>query len=209
MTRRIIGSIVGTVIISMGISIFKEAMLGIDAISGLNMRIAALLGLRLGVMNLITNSVFFLLQFLFGRRYIGLGTVVNGVGCGFIIEFFYEGFIVPFFGVLDSMPLRLLFVLLGVLVISVGVSIYQTADLGVAPYDYLSIGLRDHTPLPYFWCRMGTDCSCALLGLLLGGCGVGLVGLGTVVCSLGLGPFIQFFNRVLSERLLRYQAAWE
>lgn len=209
MTRRIIGSIVGTVIISMGISIFKEAMLGIDAISGLNMRIAALLGLRLGVMNLITNSVFFLLQFLFGRRYIGLGTVVNGVGCGFIIEFFYEGFIVSFFGVLDSMPLRLLFVLLGVLVISVGVSIYQTADLGVAPYDYLSIGLRDHTPLPYFWCRMGTDCSCALLGFLLGGCGVGLVGLGTVVCSLGLGPFIQFFNRVLSERLLRYQAAWE
>lgn len=209
MTRRIIGSIVGTVIISMGISIFKEAMLGIDAISGLNMRIAELLGLRLGIMNLITNSVFFLLQFLFGRRYIGLGTVVNGVGCGFIIELFYGGVIVPLFGVLDSMPLRLLFVLLGVLVISVGVSIYQTADLGVAPYDYLSIGLRDHTPLPYFWCRMGTDCGCALLGFLLGGYGVGLVGLGTVVCSLGLGPFIQFFNRILSERLLRYQAAWE
>lgn len=204
MGRRIIGSIVGTIIISIGISIFKEAMLGIDAISGLNMRIAELVGLKLGFMNLITNFLFFLPQIFFGRKYIGLGTLVNGVGCGFIIELFYESVIVPTFGVLGSLPLRLLFVLLGVLVISIGVSIYQTADLGVAPYDYLSLGIRDHSPLPYFWCRMGTDCTCAIAAFLLGGFGSGLVGLGTIICSLGLGPFIQFFNHAISEKLIGY-----
>lgn len=202
MTKRIIGSIIGTIIIAMGISVFKEALLGIDAISGLNMRMAELLGWGLGRMNLTTNLIFFMPQLLLGRRYIGLGTIVNGVGCGFIIELFYGNVIAPTFGVLGSMQSRLLFVALGVLVISVGVSLYQTANLGVAPYDYLSLGLHDFTKIPYFWCRMATDCSCAVLAFWLGGFEAGLVGIGTVVCSLGLGPFIQFFNRVMSERLL-------
>ena len=37
-----------------------------------------------------------------------------------------------------------------VLVTALGASLYQTADLGIAPYDYLSLGLRDYTPCPYF-----------------------------------------------------------
>ena len=36
------------------------------------------------------------------------------------------------------------------LVTALGASLYQTADLGIAPYDYLSLGLRDYTPCPYF-----------------------------------------------------------
>ena len=37
-----------------------------------------------------------------------------------------------------------------VLVTALGASLYQTADLGIAPYDYLSLRLRDYTPCPYF-----------------------------------------------------------
>ena len=37
-----------------------------------------------------------------------------------------------------------------VLVTALGASLYQTADLGIAPYAYLSLGLRDYTPCPYF-----------------------------------------------------------
>ena len=43
-----------------------------------------------------------------------------------------------------------------------GASLYQTADLGIAPYDYLSLGLRDYTPCPYFGCRIFTDALSAL-----------------------------------------------
>ena len=43
-----------------------------------------------------------------------------------------------------------------------GASLYQTADLGLAPYDYLSLGLRDYTPCPYFGCRIFTDALSAL-----------------------------------------------
>ena len=82
-----------------------------------------------------------------------------------------------------------------------GASLYQTADLGIAPYDYLSLGLRDYTPVPYFGCRVFTDALCALLCWLLGG----LVGIGTLICAFCLGPFIQFFNGLVSEQVLHYK----
>ena len=49
-----------------------------------------------------------------------------------------------------------------VLVTALGASLYQTADLGIAPYDYLSLRLRDYTPCPYFGCRIFTDALSAL-----------------------------------------------
>ena len=185
-TRRIVGMMVGIVIIGLGIALFKQSHLGNDSISALNMRLAELLGISLGVQN--------------GRKYIGLGTFVNGIGMGFIITFFYDP-IAAAFGPAASLPEQLVWVVLAVLVTALGASLYQTADLGIAPYDYLSLGLRDYTHFQYFGCRVFTDAFCALLCWLLGG----LVGLGTLICAFCLGPFIQFFNGLVSERVLQYK----
>lgn len=197
--RRIIGMIIGVIIISLGIAIFKESHLGNDSISALNLRIAELRGVSFGVQNMTINVVFLMIEFIFGRKYIGLGTLVNGIGVGYIVTFF-SGYLTRWFGTLQSLPVQLLFVVLGVLVTSLGASLYQTADLGIAPYDYLSLGLRDYTPFPYFGCRIFTDALCALLAFLLGG----LVGIGTLVCAFCLGPFISFYNKAVSEKVLRY-----
>ena len=167
-TRRIVGMVVGIVIIGLGIALFKQSHLGNDSISALNMRLAELLGISLGVQNVATNILFFALEFWFGRKYIGLGTFVNGIGMGFIITFFYDP-IAAAFGPAASLPEQLVWVVLAVLVTALGASLYQTADLGIAPYDYLSLGL------------------------------------GTLICAFCLGPFIQFFNGLVSERVLQYK----
>ena len=54
---------------------------------------------------------------------------------------------------------------------------------------------------PYFGCRIFTDALSALLCWLLGG----LVGLGTLICAFCLGPFIQFFDRTFSQKVLQYK----
>ncbi len=204
--RRIIGMVVGVVIIALGIALFKQAHLGNDSISALNMRIAELLGISLGVENSCINVLFFVAEIWFGRKYIGLGTFVNGLGIGFIVTAFYDP-IAAFFGPAEAigLPVQLLWMAVAVPVTALGVSLYQTADLGIAPYDYLSLGLRDHTPFPYFGCRVFTDALCALLCWLLGG----LVGIGTLVCAFCLGPFIQFFDGHFSRKVLRYQPVKE
>ena len=198
-TRRVLGMIVGIFIIGLGIALFKQSHLGNDSISALNMRLSEILGVSLGLVNLSVNILFFLLEVAFGRKYIGLGTFVNGIFMGYIITLFYDP-IAAAFGPAESLPVQLLWLVLAVPVTALGVSLYQTADLGIAPYDYLSLGLRDYTPFPYFGCRVFTDAVCALLCWLLGG----LVGIGTLVCAFCLGPFVQFFSRVFAEKLLRY-----
>ena len=110
-TRRIVGMVVGIVIIGLGIALFKQSHLGNDSISALNMRLAELLGISLGVQNVATNILFFALEFWFGRRYIGLGTFVNGIGMGFIITFFYDP-IAAAFGPAASLPEQLVWVVL-------------------------------------------------------------------------------------------------
>lgn len=198
--RRIVGMVVGIVIIGLGIALFKQSHLGNDSISALNMRLAERMGISLGVQNLCTNILFFLLEVWVGRKYIGLGTFVNGIGVGFIVTFFYDP-IAAYFGPAGSFPEQLLWVALAVPVTALGASLYQTADLGIAPYDSLALELRDYTPVPYFGCRVFTDALCALITWVLGG----LVGLGTLICAFCLGPFIQFFNGHISEKVLQYK----
>lgn len=114
--------------------------------------------------------------------------------------FFYD-IIAGWFGPAEQLPIQLLWVVIAVPVTAFGCSLYQTADLGVAPYDSLALALQDHLHKPYFGCRVFTDALCAAITFLLGG----LVGIGTLVCAFGLGPFIQFFNGAFSEKVLQYK----
>ncbi len=197
-TSRIVGMLLGCVVISLGIAFFKQSGLGNDSITALNLRAAELLGISLGTMNLMANTLFFIAEILWGRKYIGLGTFFNWVAIGYMVTFFYQN-IEKIFGVATSFPIQFVFVLLGVVVISIGVSMYQTANLGIAPYDYLAIGIADHTAFPYFGCRIFTDALTALITFLLGG----LIGLGTLICAFGLGPFISFFDTHFSRKWIR------
>lgn len=174
--------------------------LGGGSNSALNLRLAELIGLPFSIENVLMNLCLFVPQLLWGRRYIGLGTIINSFCIGFIVTFTGDA-MTAVFGSADTLPVQLLWVAVAVLVIALGCSLYQTADLGVAPYDALSLMLADRLPVPYFGCRVFTDALCAVLAFLLGG----LIGLGTLICAFGLGPFVQFFTRHFSEKVLRYK----
>ena len=65
-----------------------------------------------------------------------LGTFVNGICIGYIVTAFYDP-IHAHFGDAPSLAVQLAWVIAAVLVTALGASLYQTADLGIAPYDYL------------------------------------------------------------------------
>ena len=115
--RRVVGMVAGIVIIALGIALFKQSHLGNDSISALNMRLAELLGISLGTQNLCTNILFFLLEFWFGRKYIGLGTFVNGICIGYIVTAFYDP-IHAHFGDAPSLAVQLAWVIAAVLVLA-------------------------------------------------------------------------------------------
>lgn len=87
---------------------------------------------------------------------------------------------------------------IGVAALSLACALYQTADMGIAPYDALSMILSRRSGQSYFRCRMLTDSLCAFAAFLLGG----LPGAGTLVCAVGLGPFIALFSTKVARRLV-------
>ena len=96
---------------------------------------------------------------------------------------------------------RVIVVCLGVVICSLGLSLYQSADVGVAPYDSMPMILSNRWPkIPYFCYRISIDALFALICYLAGG----IVGLGTLVSAFGLGYFINLFNKCLSGKLVRW-----
>ena len=83
--RRILGMVAGVVIIGIGIAVFKFSRLGNDSITALNLRLAELVGLPFSIENVLMNLCLFVPQLLWGRRYIGLGTIINSFCIGFIV----------------------------------------------------------------------------------------------------------------------------
>lgn len=197
LVKRIVMCFLGVVVIGIGCAAFKVSNLGNDAFTALNITISERTGVALGTVTVVMNCIYLIAPLIFGRKYINIGTILNGVLLGYFVDFFY-GVLVGFFGVPSELPLQLVWLVPGILIISLGISLYQTADLGVGPYDYLALGLRDHLHLPYFGCRIFTDALCALAAFLLGG----LIGIGTLVCAFFLGPFVSFFDAHVSTKIL-------
>lgn len=195
--RRIIGMVLGNIILGIGIAVFRTSLLGNDPYSAMLMAGADHLPIAYSTLMLIVNAAVFVVELLWGKHFIGIGTFVNWFLLGYVASFFIEVFDplqIPERGML----IRLLTVAVGVLIVSLGVSLYQTADLGIAPYDSLSIIMSGHCPLPYFWCRLITDVVCTAICWALGG----IVNIGTAVCAFGLGPFIHFFDQKISVKVL-------
>ncbi len=195
--RRIAGMVSGNIILGIGIAVFRASLLGNDPYSAMLLAGAEHLPVTYSTLLLIVNAAVFSVEILWGRHFIGIGTFVNWFLLGYVASFFMEVsavFQIPERGLF----IRLLTVAAGVLVVSLGVSLYQSADLGIAPYDSLSMIISEHCPLPYFWCRLGTDVVCTAVCFALGG----IVNVGTAVCAFGLGPFIHFFDRTVSFRVL-------
>ncbi len=183
--------IIGNVFTGMGISIFKLSGLGNDPFSGMVMALSDCTGIQYAFFLILVNLVIFIAEITMGRELIGLGTAVNALLLGYIVTFFFGIWEVTL-GMPSVLWQKLLTVFVGVVVCSFGLSLYQTSDVGVAPYDSLALIMcKKQKKISYFWCRMACDVFCAVVCFAAGG----IVGLGTLVSALGLGPFVQFFNK--------------
>lgn len=195
--RRIVVMIFGNIFLGMGISIFKFASLGNDPYSGMVMALADRAGMTYAGLLIIINIFVFILEFIFGKEYIGIGTIVNALFLGYITTLFYK-LLVLFFRLPEDMIVKILIMLAGTVVTGLGVSMYQTPNAGVSPYDSLSLIMEKRmSKIPYFWHRIFTDTLCAVVCFAAGG----IVGLGTLVSALGLGPVIDFFNIHFTRKL--------
>lgn len=184
------------IILGLGVALFKWSRFGNDPCSSMVMAFADRFHSTFTVMLVIFNGLWFVAEILCGRQHIGVGTFINWLFTGFFADRWY-GLLTR----MDPVPLpmvgRILTLIVGMLVLSFAASLYQTADLGLAPFDALSVILSERTKIRYYWCRIAIDALTAVIAVLFDG----LIGLGTVVCAFCLGPFVTFFTKTAAVRL--------
>jgi len=153
--------------------------------------------LSFGAATVLVGVVLVVVALAFGVRP-GPGTLVNMVAIGvFADALLASGFVQDLTA--GSLPVRLAAVLAGVGLVALGSALYIGAGLGSGPRDSLMLALAARTGLPVGLIRGLLEGSVLGVGWLLGG----VVGVGTALFALGIGPAVQLAFRVLPVDLPR------
>lgn len=191
-------SLAGVALIGLGAAILKLGHVGLDPYTAMNVGISQHLGWSLGAYQLLSNVILFIPVLIWGRGYIGIGTLINMVLTGFFIDFF-AAVLTPVFPEQPGIWTMILAFILGILIFDFGASAYISAGVGTAPYDALAPMVVDRTGWKYTAVRMPQDLLVVGIALLVGG----PVGVGTVMTAFFNGPLIEFFSTKFNGPLVK------
>ncbi len=199
----------GILLIGMCVASYRMSGFGVDAFSCMNLGVSGFLRMSFGTWQLLINAVLLLVVWFTIRHCIGPGTVVNMVCVGYTADFLCWLFLNRI-GLQVTMPLRILFLILGTLFASLGCACYMIADMGISPYDSVAFIITKyaHGKISFRFARVMSDVVVIVIGV--GFCVMAhnsiweIVGLGTIVNACLNGPLIQFFRERI-ETLLEKQ----
>ena len=207
-TRRIFMSLAGVFICAVSVGVFKIAALGVDPFQSLMSGLDNWIPIPFGTLYVLVNLVLLTFSLITDRQNIGIATFINLFLLGYITQFSYALFQrwLPD----PSLLVRGLCLIVGIVVICFGSSLYMTANLGVSTYDAVAIVLSYKWKWGQFqYVRICCDLVCVILGVgifLLSGGTLAKVptiaGVGTVITAFFMGPLIQFFNDRVAKPML-------
>ena len=199
LSLRALISLIGVILVSIGATFLKEGAVGLDPFTAVNIGLSKIFGIGLGSIQLGFNVIIFILVLLLDRHQIGIGTLLNMTLVGFGIQFFSQIYTTYFSGSL-SIPLILFDAVFGLLVFTLGTSLYMEANLGVAPYDAIAPIIVKRTRLKYQWVRSVQD-----IGFMIAGfCVHGEIGFMTIIVAFFAGPLINFWNIKVSQGIFKH-----
>ena len=197
-TKRLILMLIGVFLMGFFLSFLIEVDLGTDPCTFMNLTISRRLGVLLGTWQLILNLVLFIFVCIWGRKYIGLGTIANMVFVGYIADFFCWVWskTIPseYFKVFPS---RAVIFVLTLFCFIIAVSFYINAAMGVSPYDAMPQILSDRVfkKIPFTYIRMAYDFIVIIVGVIFGG----TPNIGIILMALFLGPVITAVGKQLNK----------
>lgn len=153
--KRYFMAFIGVVFIGFSVAVLNLSGFGIDPFSCMNMSVSAHLPFSFGVWQIFVNAVILMLLVIHVIKekkkigaVFGFGTLWNMTGVGLLVDFFTTKYHI-FFQNPQSLGIRILFLVIAILGICLGCSIYMTPELGSAPYDALGIQIHETSKVPF------------------------------------------------------------
>jgi len=182
--------IAGSLLIGCGVSLIVFAALGADALTTFEDGLTRLLHISLSVSTLIANLLFITLIFLLDRKRVSIDTLL----CPLFISLGVKLFTAIFPNV-SAMPLRVIYMLAGLVIISLGVGVGAQSPTGSSPYDGFVLAASIKSGKDYRLVRWTIDIITLLAGILL----KGSWGIGTIMSIAFIGIIAKFFIEHLKK----------
>ncbi len=179
--RRLVQLYVGLVLYGVSLGMMVRSDLGLAPWDVLHSGVIRYLPITLGQAVVLMSFVVLLLWIPL-REMPGLGTISNAIVVGLAADATLWALDRP-----DALVLRILLVVGGVALCGYAGAMYIGSQLGRGPRDGLMTGLSRRTGRSIRLVRTGIEVTVVLVGLALGG----VLGLGTVLYALAIGPLTQ------------------
>ena len=200
--KKIIGVLLGTMFLGMGVAFYKISQFGQDGVSAMVMSFVYLF--KLGETNygytvcyLAINFIFLVIMILTLKDKINVGSIINLLLTGVCSNLFIYLFEVLSFNN-NAIALRILYSVLGIITVSFGIALYGSANLGVAPYDAMPMVINKYCPkIAYKYARIICDLSCLVVSLIIGVIILrrsDIINVNTVITFVTIGPLISFYK---------------
>ncbi|MDO5540064.1 MAG: hypothetical protein Q4F83_08290 [Eubacteriales bacterium] len=211
--KRVGMTVFGIIVCGICVGFFKAAAFGVDPYQTLMSGLDAVIPLSFGTVYSLATAAMLLFALFADRHYIGLGTIINLLFLGYIAQFSLDTLLKIFPD--PSVPLRILFLIIGIVFMCLSSAFYFTADMGVSTYDAVALILTNKWHLGKFkFIRIITDLVCVALGcclyIIAGGkisALPAIAGAGTIITAFFMGPLIDFFNIHIARPFLNGKAS--
>ncbi len=195
---RIIMATLGVLTGGLSVGLFKTSLFGTDPFQCFMAGISNVIPIDFGTLYMAVNAIMLVFILIFARKYIGFATLVNIFLLGYVVDF-SETMLKNFFPEPD-LTLRIIFLVVGTVILCFASAVYFTANLGVSTYDAIALMISSsNKKLPFKYCRIGTDLICVGIGFVFSAA----IGVGTLLTAFFMGPLISLFRNKVTEPFLR------
>ncbi|MFW5471039.1 YczE/YyaS/YitT family protein [Knoellia sp. CPCC 206435] len=189
--RRVAQLLVGLWLYGTAMAMFIRAELGLDPWDVFHYGVQEKLGWSFGTVVIVVGALVLLLWIPL-RQWPGLGTVANVFVIGIATDVMLGILETP-----DALWLRWVLLLGGIVVNGIGGAMYIGSQYGPGPRDGLMTGISRRTGLSIRLVRTSLEVTVLAVGWLLGG----IVGFGTVLYAVLIGPAVQAFLPMLTVKV--------
>ncbi len=159
--------VVGLILFSYGIAVaIKVKYLGVHPWDVLNIAFYDKFGLTIGTWNVIFGIMLVLVTLLIDRTYVNIGTFINALMVGPMVDFFLWLDVLP---QASMLVFDVLVLLLGIVIMGIGGGMYNAARIGSGPRDGFMLAISAKVGYSISKVRIIVESIVLVVALLLGG----------------------------------------
>ena len=180
--------LLGFVVMSLGVALLMNSQMGLFPWGVLHEGLSEATLLTFGQVTSYLGFVILLFSVVVFKTNIGPGTILNILLVGPIIDLFDLIIQLPN----DGLFIKMIFFVVGLILMSLGKALYISTKLGAGPRDGLFVGVSRTLKIEVKYIKPLIEVIVLFIGYLLGG----LVGVGTIITMLLSGYMVQMFFKL-------------